>query len=44
MSSNTRAFEDRIERERKTVTVMLEKHLKNSDFVADLAAEYAEEE
>ena len=44
MSSNTRAFEGRIERERKTVTVMLEKHLKNSDFVADLAAEYAEEE
>ena len=44
MSSNTRAFEDRIERERKTVTVMLEKHLKNSDFVAELAAEYAEVE
>ena len=44
MSSNTRAFEDRIERERTTVTVMLEKYLKNLDFVADLAAEYAEEE
>ena len=44
MSSNTEAFADRIERERKTVTEMLEKHLKNSDFVADLAVEYAEEE
>jgi len=43
MSSNTRAFEDRIERERKTVESMLEKHLKNSNFVADLAAEYASE-
>tara|TARA_R110000868_G_scaffold118218_1_gene313652 strand:+ start:633 stop:992 length:360 start_codon:yes stop_codon:yes gene_type:complete len=44
MSSNTEAFADRIERERKTVESMLEKHLKNSDIVADLAAEYAEEE
>jgi hypothetical protein len=44
MSSNTRAFEDRIERERKTVTKMLEKHLKNSDIVANLAIEYLEEE
>ena len=44
MSSNTRAFEDRIERERKTVTVMLEKHLKNADFVAELALEYAEDD
>ena len=43
MSSNTRAFEDRIERERKTVEAMLVKHLKDSDLVADLAAEYAEE-
>ena len=43
MSSNTRAFEDRIERERKTVEVMLVKHLTGSDLVADLAAEYAEE-
>jgi len=42
MSSNTRAFEDRIERERATVTEMLEKHLRNSDLVADYAAEYAE--
>jgi hypothetical protein len=44
MSSNTRAFEDRIERERKTVESMLEKHFKDSDIVAELAAEYAEEE
>ena len=42
MSSNTRAFEDRIERERKAVTEMLEKHLRNSDLVSDYAAEYAE--
>ena len=41
MSSNTRAFEDRIERERATVTEMLEKHLRNSDLVADYAAEWA---
>ena len=44
MSSNTRAFEDRIERERKTVEAMLVKHLTGSDLVADLAAEYAEED
>lgn len=37
MSSNTRAFEDRIERERKAVTEMLEKHLRNSDLVAEYA-------
>ena len=43
MSSNTRAFEDRIERERKTVESMLEKHFKHSDIVADLAAKYASE-
>ena len=42
MSSNTRALEDRIERERKAVTEMLEKHLRNSDLVADYAAECAE--
>jgi hypothetical protein len=42
MSSNTEAFADRIERERKTVTEMLEKHLRNSDLVSDYAAEYAE--
>ena len=44
MSSNTRAFEDRIERERATVTEMLEKHFRESFIVAELAAEYAEEE
>jgi hypothetical protein len=43
MSSNTRAFEERIVRERKTVIVMLEKHFKDSDFVAELALEYASE-
>jgi hypothetical protein len=37
MSSNTRAFEDRIERERATVTEMLEKHLRNSELVAEYA-------
>ena len=37
MSSNTRAFEDRIERERATVTEMLKKHLRNSDLVAEYA-------
>ena len=41
MSSNTRAFEDRIERERATVTEMLKKHLRNSDLVSDYAAEWA---
>jgi hypothetical protein len=44
MSSNTRAFEDRIERERKTVEEMLIDHLRGSDIVADLAAEYATED
>lgn len=43
MSSNTRAFEDRIERERATVTEMLVRHLKGSDIVAELALEYASE-
>lgn len=42
MSSNTRAFEDRIERERKTVEAMLVEHLRDSELVADLAAECAE--
>ena len=37
MSSNTRAFEDRIERERATVTQMLENHLRNSELVAEYA-------
>ena len=43
MSSNTRAFEDRIERERNTVQEMLEKHFKDSNIVAELALEYASE-
>lgn len=42
MSSYTRSFQDRIERERKKVIVMLEKHFKDSYFVAELALEYAE--
>ena len=44
MSSHTSAFEDRIERERKTVIVMLEKHFKYSNIVEELAVEYAGEE
>ena len=43
MSSNTRAFKTRIERERKLVEEVLIKHLTGSDMVADhAAAEYAE--
>jgi hypothetical protein len=42
MSNKTEAFADRIERERATVTEMLEKHLRNSALVADYAAECAE--
>ena len=37
ISNKTEAFADRIERERKTVTEMLEKHLRNSDLVAEYA-------
>ena len=44
MSSNTRAFETRIERERKLVEEVLIKHLTGSDLVEDLAAEYAAED
>ena len=44
LSSNDTALENRRNRERKAVTNMLLKHLAESDFVADLAAEYAEEE
>jgi hypothetical protein len=44
MSSNDTALKNRRDRERKTVTEMLRNHLAESDFVADLAAEYAEEE
>ena len=43
MSSNTRAFEERIVRERKTVESMLQKHFKDSEIVAELAVEYASE-
>jgi hypothetical protein len=42
MSHNGRAFETRIERERKTVEMMLVKHLTGSDMVAGRAVEYAE--
>ena len=44
MSSNTRAFEDRIEREHKTVAAMLEKHFRDSEIVEGLAVEYANEQ
>ena len=44
MSNDTRALETRIARERKTVEAMLVEHLRDSHWVADLAAEYAEEE
>ena len=43
MSCNTDAFEDRIAREQIAVATMLQKHFKDSDFVAYLAAEYASE-
>jgi hypothetical protein len=42
MSNNTRALETRIERERKTVEAMLVEHLRDSELVADHAAEWAE--
>ena len=44
MSSDTRALENRIERERATVEAMLVEHLAESEMVADLAAKYAAEE
>ena len=43
LSSNTQAFKYRIYREVAAVEKMLVKQLKDSDLVADLAAEYAEE-
>lgn len=43
LSSYTQALKDLIYRESETVEKMLVKHLKDSDLVADLAAEYAEE-
>jgi hypothetical protein len=42
MSNNTRALETRIARERKTVEAMLVEHLRDSELVADHAAEWAE--
>ncbi len=42
MSSDTLALEIRIERERKTVEAMLIEHLRDSDLVAERAAEDAE--
>ena len=42
MSNDTRAFDIRIARERKTVEAMLVEHLRDSELVADHAAEYAE--
>jgi len=39
-----RDVSDRIRREQETIKEMLEKHFKDSDIVADLAAEYAGEE
>ena len=42
MSNDTRALETRIARERKTVEAMLVEHLRDSELVADHAAEYAE--
>jgi len=44
LSSNEYALQVRRNRERKTVTEMLRNHLAESDFVADLAAEYADDE
>ena len=44
MSSNTQAFENRIERERKKVEEMLVDYLSDSDIVADRASEIAAEE
>ena len=44
MSSDTRAFEDRIERERATVEEMLRDSLRYSKIVDDLATKYAEED
>jgi|GEM_PF-2705162 len=44
LSDNESALQVRRDRERKTVEAMLIEHLTGSDMVADLAAEYAEEE
>ena len=44
ISSNEYALENRRDRERKIVEAMLIEHLRDSHWVADLAAEYADEE
>ena len=44
LSDNEYALQVRRDRERKTVEAMLIEHLRDSHWVADLAAEYAEEE
>lgn len=44
MSSNDTALKNRRDRERKTVEAMLIKHLQDSHWIADLAAEYADDE
>ena len=44
LSNNESALQVRRDRERKTVEAMLIEHLRDSHWVADLAAEYAEEE
>ena len=41
LNSDTRAFENRIERERKTIEAMLTKHLQDSALVNDLAIQIA---
>ena len=44
MSCNDTALANRRDRERKSVEAMLTKHLQDSHWVTDLAAEYAEED
>ena len=44
LSDNEYALQVRRDRERKTVEALLTEHLRDSHWVADLAAEYAEEE
>ena len=44
MSCNDTALKNRRDRERKTVTEMLRNHLAESDFVADIAADYLADE
>ena len=44
LSDNEYALQVRRDRERKSVVALLTEHLRDSHWVADLAAEYAEEE